>query len=114
MPGLEPEPTRFDADETGTGVHERAERADRVRAATHARDDDVGIVTEYLADLSPCFVADDTLKFAHHPRKWMRTHCRTQAVVRRLAARDPRAHRLVHRVLQRRAPRLHRPDLGTE
>ena len=34
--------------------------------------------------------------------------------MRALDARDPRAHRLVHRVLEGRAPRLHRDDLGAE
>ena len=44
----------------------------------------------------------------------MWTHRRTEAVVRVLDARDPRAHRFVHGVLEGRAARLHGHDLGAE
>ena len=61
------------------------ERADRVRAAADARDDDVGIVAvEQLAALRARFVADDALELAHHPRERVRAHRGTDAVVRRL------------------------------
>ena len=96
-------------------LDEAGERADRVRTAADARDDDVGIgAVEQLAALAARLVADDALELAHHPRERVRTHRRTEAVVRALDARDPVAHRFVHRVLQRRAPRLDRDDLGAE
>ena len=91
MSGLEPEPAGFDADQPRVGVEEARERSDRVRPAADARDDDVGIgAVEDLAALPARFVADDALELAHHPRERVRTHRRTEAVVRRLDARDPR------------------------
>ena len=59
-------------------------------------------------------VADDALELAHHPRERMRADDRADAVVRRLDGRDPVAQRLVDRVLERRAARLDRDDLGAE
>ena len=89
-PDLEPEAAGFDADEARVGVDEAGERADRVRAAADARDDDVGIVAvEDRARLRARFVADDALELAHHPRERMRTHRRAEAVVRRLDRSRP-------------------------
>ena len=80
---LEAEATGFDADEPRVGVEEAGERADRVRAAADARDDDVGIgAAEDRARLHARFVADDALELAHHPRERVRTHRGTEAVVR--------------------------------
>ena len=59
-------------------------------------------------------VADDSVELADHPRIRVRTHDRAEAVVRRLDRRDPVAHRLVDRVLQRAAAALHGFDLGSE
>ena len=59
-------------------------------------------------------VADHALEVAHHRRIGMRTRHRADAVEGRLAGRDPVAHRLVHRVLERRGARLHRPHLGAQ
>ena len=115
MTRFETETAGLDADQTRVGVEEPRERADRVRAAADTRDHDIGIlVAEDRAALPVRLVADDALELAHHPRERMRTHRGTEAVVRALDARDPRAHRFVHRVLQRRAPRLHGHDLGAE
>ena len=115
MARLEAEAAGFDADEARVGVDEAGERADRVRAAADARDDDVGIgAAEDRARLHARFVADDALELAHHPRERVRTHRGTEAVVRAGHGRDPLAHRFVDRVLQRRAARPHRHDLGAE
>src|SRR3954451_8252474 len=115
MTRLEPETSGFHTDEPRIGIDETGEGPDRVRSSADARDDYVGIrATEQLTALPVRFVAHDPLELPHHPRERMRTHGRAQAVVRALDARDPRAHRFVHRVLQRRAARLHRHYLRAE
>jgi hypothetical protein len=54
--------------------------------------------------------ADDALELAHHPREGVRAHDRAEAVMRVVDARDPLAHRFVHRVLERPAPGGDRHD----
>src|SRR5438034_4007018 len=113
MTRLDTEPAGFDADESRLRIEEARERTDRVGTTAHTRDNHVRIAAvENLAALPPRFVADDALKLTHHPWERMRAHRGAEAVVRVLDARDPRAHRLVDRVLQGCAPRLHRNDLG--
>ena len=75
----------------------------------------VGIApVEQHAALRLRLVAHDALELPHHPRVRVRAHHRAEAVVRRLDRRHPVAHRLVDRVLERAAPRRHRPHLGAE
>jgi hypothetical protein len=57
-----------------------------------------------FVELSCGFVTNDALHLSHHPRKWVRAHDRTQAVMRRRDTRHPLAHGLVDRVLQGRLP----------
>ena len=81
---------------------------------THATTKSGSLPSRSSRHLRARFVADDALELAHHPRERVRTHRRAEAVVRRLDAATHAAHRFVDRVLQRRAPRLHRHDLGAE
>ena len=78
------------------GVEEAGERADRVRAAADARDDEVGVVAaEDRAALLARLVADDALELAHHPRVRVRADDRADAVVR--ASRPSRPSRAAPR-----------------
>ena len=83
----------------------RVEQADRVRAAADAGDREVGQPALDGRDLGRRLVADDALEVAHDRRVGVRAHRRPEDVVRRLDVRDPVAHRLVDRVLERRACR---------
>src|SRR5215467_3630247 len=96
--GFESVAAGFHTDEPRVAVEEAGERSDRVRPATHARDDNIGIVTEERAALAARFVADDALELAHHPREGVRSDDRPDAVVRGVDGRHPVAQRLVDRV----------------
>ena len=100
-------PRRFHADQTSVGVNESGERPGRVRAATHARHDDIRVAAQHLAALPAGLIADDALELTHHPRIGMGTGDRAEAVMGVVNGRDPVAQRLVDGVLQRPAPRVH-------
>ena len=93
---------------------EPIEQPDRVRAAADAGQDEVGQAALHLGELGRRLVADPALEVAHDRRVGMRPHRRAQDVVGRLDVRDPVPHRLVDRVLERRAAGRHRPDLRPE
>ena len=65
-------------------------------------------------DLGRGLVADPALEVADDRRVRVRAHRRAEHVMRGLDVRDPVAHRLVDRVLQRRRAGRHRADLGAE
>src|SRR5207248_1478138 len=105
----------LDADDADPAVgDERVEQPDGVAAAAHAGDDDVRQPAEYAPGLSPRLFSDHGVEVAHHHGIGMRAERRAEQIVRGADVGDPVAQRLVHRVLQRLAPRLHRDDLGPE
>ena len=84
---------------------EPVEEPDRVRAATDAGEDEVGQPALDRCELGRGLVAEHALEVAHDRRVGMRAHRRAEHVMGRLDVRDPVAHRLVDRVLERRASR---------
>jgi hypothetical protein len=72
------------------------------------------VATQQIGALRARLVADDALQLAHHVGEGVRSHDRTEAVVRGVHGRHPLAHGLVHSVLECPAPRRHRPDLGPQ
>ena len=120
--GVDAVPGRLDAVERDLGIvlEERAEHADRVRAAADARDGRVdgdacrGALRERL-------VADHALELGDEGRIRVRAGRASDAVVSRSDVRHPVAERFVHRVFQRaraardghdaRAEHLHARDV---
>ena len=93
---------------------EPVEQPDRVRAAADAGEGEVRQPALDLDDLGRRLVADPALEVADDRRVRVRPHRRAEDVVGRLDVRDPVAHRLVDRVLERRAAGRDRPDLRAE
>jgi hypothetical protein len=93
---------------------ERHERADRVRAAAHARDHALGQGAGALEQLGARLVADRALKVAHERRVGRRPDRRADHVVRVADARDPVADRLAHGLLQRARARVDRRHVRAE
>src|SRR5690606_163215 len=86
---------RLDADELDAGlVDVRMEDADRVRAAAHAGDDDVGLPAHQLRHLPAALLADHALEVAHHRGIRMRPGNRADDVEGGVDVGDPVAHRL--------------------
>ena len=117
-PGTPPRTAAPPAGSTPTsravGVDESREDPDRVRTATDASDDDVGVTTGQRPALLSRLVADHPVELTNHPRVRVRTHHRTQAVVAVTDGGDPVPHRLVDGVLERLGTAVHRFDLGAE
>ena len=81
---------------------EPAEQPDRVRAAADAGQREIRQPALGRVELDRRLVADPALEVAHDRRVRVRAHRRPEHVVRRLDVRDPVAHRVVDRVLERR------------
>src|SRR4051794_7797870 len=106
---------RFDADQPHVRVVDEAlEHPDRVRAAAHAGDDDLGQAALDLEELLPRLVPDHRLKLADHLRVRRGADAGADQVVRVLDVRDPVADRLARCLLQRARPELDGPHLGAE
>src|SRR5665213_3697312 len=102
---------RFDADELHTRVADvRMEDAHRIAAAADTRDHDVRVAPRGGGHLHQAFAADHALEVAHHHRVRVRAGNGADDVERRVDVRDPVAHRLVERVLQRLRAGLDRYD----
>src|SRR6185295_14113374 len=85
-------PGRLHPDEAGAFVDEPGEDADGIGAATNAGDDDVGHIADQLTTLLVGLLPDNAVELTDHPRIRMRSHHRTEAVVRGLDRRHPVAH----------------------
>jgi hypothetical protein len=91
----------FDADQLDLRIaDEGAEQPDGVAAAADAREREIGQAFGMGEDLRARFVADHALELGHQRRKRMRPQRAAEQVVRLWIA-DPRAQRLVDRVLER-------------
>ena len=95
-------------------VDKRRERANRVRAATHARHDDVGQAPLGGKQLGACLVTDDTLEVTHELGERVRTRGGAENVVRRLNVGHPVAERLVDGILEGRRTGGHGDHLGPQ
>ena len=93
---------------------EPRQQPDRVRAAADAREREIRQPALDRDDLGRGLVADPPLEVADDRRVGVRAHRRAEHVVGRLDVRDPVPHRVVDRVLERRAAARDRPDLGAE
>ena len=104
--GRDAVPGRLDDREPDAGLaDEPREQADRVRAAADAGEREVRQPPLDGDELGRRLVADPALEVADDRRVRVRAHRRAEDVVGRLDVRDPVAHRLVDRVLERRRPR---------
>ena len=95
-------------------VKEGIEQAHRIRPAADRGDDRVGQAALGLHHLRLRLLADDGLEIAHHRRIGMRPRHRADAVEGVAHIRHPVAQRIVHRVLERAAPRGDRHHLGPQ
>ena len=113
--GLDPVAGRLDDREADRRLaDEPREQADRVRAAADAGEGEVGQPALDASELGRGLVADPALEVAHDRGVRVRAHRRAEDVVGRLDVRDPVAHRLVDRVLERRRAGRDRADLGAQ
>src|SRR3954454_24371065 len=94
--------------------NERVEDPYRIAAAADARDDGIREPAERLEALRPCLLADHGLEFADHQWIRMRTQDRPEQVIAMVHGRDPVAHGLVDRVLERARSGVDAPDGGAE
>src|SRR5207245_3639445 len=86
--------SRLDADQLHLLIVEKGgEDADRIGAATHARDDGVWQPPSTLQYLGARLAADDGLEVAHQTRKGIRPDDRADDVVGRGDIGDPVAQR---------------------
>ncbi len=99
---------------TGRLADEPGQQPDRVRAAADAGEREVRQAPLDGPQLGGRLVADPALQVADDRGIRVRTHRRAKDVVGRLDVRDPVAHRLVDRVLERGRARCHRADLGAQ
>jgi hypothetical protein len=99
---------------TGLVVEEGIEQAHRVRPAADGGDDRVGQAAFGGLHLLLRLLADDRLEIAHHRRIGVRPRHRADAVEGVAHVGHPVAQRVVHRVLQRAAPRGDRDHLGPQ
>ena len=114
-PGRDPVAGRLgDRQPDGGLADEPREQADRVRSAADAGQDEVGQPPFDGEQLHRCLVADRSLEVAHQRRVRMRAHRGADDVVGRGDVGDPVAHRLVDGVLEGRAARRHRANLGAQ
>ncbi len=104
----------FHADEARLLVRDVGmEDAHGVAAAAHARDHRVGVLGgdallgQHAGHLPEAFGADHALEVAHHHGIGVRARHRADDVEGVVHVRDPVAHGLVERVLERAAARLH-------
>ena len=93
---------------------ERIKKADGVRAAADAGDQQIGQALFLLQNLPARFVADDALEIAHHHRIRMRAVSGAENVMRGADVGDPIAHRFVDGFLQGFLAGLHRHDFRAE
>ena len=98
----------------GRVVKKCAEDADRVRPSTDAGDHDIGKSAKDRERLLARLAPDDRLEVTHHRRVRVRADRRSEQVVRGAHVGDPVADRLVHRILQGAAPRVHLAHLGAQ
>ena len=89
---------------------ERIEDPHGVTAAADAGHDRGRQPAGELEDLRARFAADHRLELAHHQRVRMWTEHRAEQIVRVAHVGHPVAHRLVDRILERAAPRIHAAD----
>ena len=102
-------PGRLDAHEANAlVVDEAGEDPDRVRPASHARDDRVGEPALRVEHLLSRLAADHRLELADELGVRRRPDAGADHVVGRLDVRDPVADRLAGRLLQRPRADLHR------
>ena len=114
-PGSDAEPPGFDSHLAHRRlVEERMEQADRVAAAAHARHQDVGEPSHGAGELRARLDPDHALEVTNQGGKRVRPEHRAQHVVGVVDARHPVAQRLVDRVLEGTASRLHLAHLGAE
>ena len=92
----------------------RRQQPDGVGAAADAGDGHVRQAPLHGEQLRGGLVADDALEVAHQRRVRMRPDRGAEHVVGGGHVRDPVAHRLVDRVLERGAPRVDLAHLGAE
>ena len=112
---VQPLPGRLHADQPDARLaDEPRQQADRVRAAADAGDGHVRQAALHGDELRGGLVADDPLEVAHQRRVGMRPDRGTEHVVGGGDVRDPVAHRLVDRVLERGAARRDLADLGAQ
>ena len=90
------------------------EDADCVASATDACSNRVRKSTGHFKNLLARLDADDAMEIAHHLWERMRPGHGAQEVMRVIDVRDPIAHRLVDRILQRPATGSDRHDGGAE
>ena len=93
---------------------EARQESDGVGASADARQGQIRQPAFGRQQLSGRLIADDPLQIADEDRIRVRSHCRSQDVVRGLDVRHPVAHRLVDGVLQGGRAGCHWPDLGAE
>src|SRR5262249_20755832 len=104
----------LDADQTHLRLLEKIEEEpDGVRATADTRDHLVRQPALGREDLLARLLADHAVKIAHHHRIRVRAERRAEDVVRAAHVRDPIAHRLVDRFLERLLAGLDAAHLGT-
>src|SRR3954470_24727956 len=92
-------PRGFDADQPHVRIVEKsAEYSHRVRSSSDARDDRMGEPAIAFQHLSPSLAPDDGLKVPYHSGEGIRTHHRTDDVMRGRHIGDPIPERLVRGV----------------
>src|ERR1035437_5921120 len=90
------------------------EQSEGVRAASHTGNCHIRQSSFRLHKLRRGFVADDTLEVTHDLRIRVRTHSRTQAVVRGFDVGAPVAQRLADGVLEGPRAAVDRADFGAQ
>mmetsp|Transcript_90702 Transcript_90702/g.157226 ORF Transcript_90702/g.157226 Transcript_90702/m.157226 type:complete len:690 (+) Transcript_90702:283-2352(+) len=95
-------------------LDERVEGADCVAAAAGAREDLVRQAADLLERLLAGLAGDDGLEVADHRRKRVGAHTAADHVVGVVRGAGPITQGLIHGIVQRLLPRLHRHHFGAQ
>ncbi len=111
----DPTSTRFDSNEFNMLIiHKSTKDSNRIRPATHTRNDRIRQTPHFHHYLFTCFRPDHRLKLTHHRRVRVRSQRRTEQIMRIAHIRHPIADRFIDRILQRLRARSHWSHFRTE